>query len=210
VAPSLRIGRCQYGDLLPTPEQIRQDEQRPWQKTNLYIAGRMREVSFKALEGTCWPKGAGNQPMRLLVIKAPGYRLRKGSPLHYRQPDYLGVIGCLDRKLEDRIYIQSYVERWEIEVNHHDEKDGLGIGQAQVWNPLSVPRTPALEVCAYAALLLSSMTTFGDRRTDAFGPLPKWRKIQPPRPSLRELISLTRREAKGYLQSEVTPQPLAA
>ena len=78
--------------------------------------------------------------------------------------------------VEDRVYIQSYIGRWEIEVNHHDEKDGLGIGQAQVWNGQSVPRTPALEVCCYAALLLSSIVTFADRRTEAFGPLPKWRK----------------------------------
>lgn len=207
---SSRTGRCKYGQALPTPEQIRQDEQRPWQKANLYVAGQMREVSFKVLEGVCWPKGAGDQPMRLIVIKPPGYRLRKGSPLHYRQAAYLGVIGCLAIKLDDRIYLQGYVGRWEIEVNHHDEKDGLGIGQAQVWNPRSVPRTPALEVCAYAALLLSSIMTFKDRRTDAFGPLPKWRKVVPERPSIRELVALLSREAKPYLQRQAATQPLAA
>ena len=92
----------------------------------------MREVSFKVLEGACWPKGAGDQPMRLLVLKPAGYRLRKGSPLLYRQPAYLGVIGPVAMAVEDPLYIQSYIERWEIEVNHHDEKDGLGVGQAQV------------------------------------------------------------------------------
>ncbi len=208
--PSARTGRGHYGPMLPTPEQVRQDEQRPWQKTNLYVAGQMREVSFKVVEELCWPKGAGDQPMRLVVIKPPGYRLRKGSPLHYRQPAYLGVIGCLARKLEDGVYIRSYVGRWEIEVNHRDEKDGLGIGQAQVWNPRSVPRTPALEVCAYAALLLSSILTFEDRRTDAFGTLPKWRKVRPQRPSLRDLVRLTRQEAKPYLEQEVASQQLAA
>ena len=208
--PSARAGHCKYGPVLPTPEQIRQDEQRPWQKTQVYVAGQMREVSFKAMEGICWPKGAGNQPMRLLVIKPPGYRLRKGSPLHYRQPAYLGVIGCSATELEARTCIQSYVGRWEIEVNHREEKDGLGIGQAQVWNARSVPRTPALEVCIYAALLLSSIITFQDRRTDAFGPLPKWRKAQPQRPSLRELIELTRCEAKTYLEAGAATQSLAA
>lgn len=148
--------------------------------------------------------------MRLLVLKPAGYRLRKGSRLLYRQPAYLGVIGPPSMTVEDRVYIQSYVGRWEIEVNHHDEKDGLGIGQAQVWNSRSVPRTPALEVCAYAALLLTSIAAFGDRRTEAFGPLPKWRKQAPQRPSLRDLIGLTRREALRYLEQQRATQPLAA
>jgi hypothetical protein len=210
VPPSSREARRKYGPVLPTPEQIRQDEQRPWQQASLYVAGQMREVSFKVLEGACWPKGAGDQPLRLLVLKPAGYRLRKGSRLLYRQPAYLGVIGPPGMAVEDRLYIQSYVERWEIEVNHHDEKDGLGIGQAQVWNPRSVPRTPALAACAYAALLLGSIITFGDQRTEAFGPLPKWRKTVPQRPSIRALIGLTRLEVKRYLKPEATAQPSAA
>jgi len=210
VQPWLRGPRCKYGPLLPTPEQIRQDEQRSWQKTQLYVAGQIREVSFKVLQGVCWPKGGGDRPMRLLVIKPPGYRLSRGGRLHYRQPAYLGVLECAAAKLGDTLYIQSYVGRWEIEVNHHDEKDGLGIGQAQVWNELSVPRTPALEVCVYAALLLSSIITFGDRRTEAFGPQPKWRHTLPVRPSLRDLLELTRREAKAYLEQRTMTYPLAA
>jgi hypothetical protein len=208
--PLSRLGRRKYGPALPTPEQIRQDEQRPWQTVNLYVAGQVREVSFKVLEGACWPRGAGDRPMRLLVLKPAGYRLRKGSRLLYRQPAYLGVIGPSTMAVEDPIYIQSYIGRWEIEVNHHEEKDELGVGQAQVWNSQSVPRTPALEVCCYAALLLSSIVTFGDRRTEAFEPLPKWRKTVPQRPSLRDLIALTRREAKHYLDRPAATQPLAA
>lgn len=210
VPPSSRSGRRKYGQALPTPEQIRQDEQRPWQTVSLYVAGQMREISFKVLEGACWPKGAGDRPLRLLVLKAAGYRLRKGSRLLYRQPAYLGVIGPASMAVEDRVYIQSYVGRWEIEVNHHDEKDGLGVGQAQVWNAQSVPRTPALAVCCYAALLLSSISTFQDRRTGAFGALPKWRTAEPQRPSLRDLVALTCLEAKQYLAQRSAAQPLAA
>lgn len=35
VPPSARAGRCQYGEALPTPEQVRQDEQRAWQTVSL-------------------------------------------------------------------------------------------------------------------------------------------------------------------------------
>jgi hypothetical protein len=208
--PSLRQGRCKYGGPLPTPEQVRQDEQRPWQTVDLYVARQVRTLSFKVLEGGCWPSGAGDRPVRVLVLKPAGYRLRKGSRLLYRQPAYLGVIGPAGTAVQDRVYIQSYVGRWEIEVNHHDEKDGLGIGQAQVWQEQSVPRTPALEVASYAALLLSSVTTFQDCRTEAFGPLPKWRKQAPQRPSLRDLVRLTRQEAEAYLHQQRAAVPLAA
>ena len=44
-----------------------------------------------------------------------------------------------------------YFDRWQIEVNHRDEKDTLGVGQAQMWNPVSVPKQPALVVASYSA-----------------------------------------------------------
>ena len=40
--------------------------------------------------------------------------------------------------------IQDYFDRWGIEVNHRDEKEILGVGQAQVWNEKSVSKVPAL------------------------------------------------------------------
>jgi hypothetical protein len=95
--------------------------------------------------------------------------------------------------------IDAYLARWEVEVNFHDEKSVLGVGEAQVWNPVSVERTPAFLAAAYAALLLAQMQVFGDRRTDAFDPLPAWRKDHPLRPSLRDLIALSRNEAGVYI-----------
>jgi hypothetical protein len=53
-------------------------------------------------------------------------------------------------------------------------------------------------VAAYAARLLASIQVFGDRRTDAFAPLPKWRRDRPLRPSTGDLIGLLRTEAKAY------------
>jgi hypothetical protein len=58
--------------------------------------------------------------------------------------------------------------------------------------------------------LLSSIVTFGDRRTEAFGPLPKWRKTVSQRPSLRDLSALTRREAEDYLDRPAATQSAAA
>jgi hypothetical protein len=130
--------------------------------------------------------------MRLLVIKAAGYRLRKGSKLLYREPAFLITTDLTTPASE---LIAAYLARWEVEVNFRDEKTLLGVGQAQVRHPQSVARAPAFLVAAYAMLLWSSIRLFGDRRTEAFEPLPAWRNTQPARPSTRDLIRLLQQQA---------------
>ena len=61
--------------------------------------------------------------------------------------------------------MQAYFDRWEIEVNHRDEKSILGVGQAQVWSKWSVARLPALRVASYSLLLLSALQAYGPHRT---------------------------------------------
>jgi hypothetical protein len=38
--------------------------------------------------------------------------------------------------------------RWDVEVNHRDEKQIIGVGQTQVWSPKSVDRQPAFAVAS--------------------------------------------------------------
>jgi hypothetical protein len=130
--------------------------------------------------------------MRLIVIKAAGYRLRKGSKLLYREPAFLITTDLTTAASE---LIAAYLARWEVEVNFRDEKTLLGVGQAQVRHPQSVARAPAFLVAAYAMLLWSSIRLFGDRRTEAFERLPAWRNTQPARPSTRDLIRLLQQQA---------------
>ena len=89
--------------------------------------------------------------------------------------------------------LQIYFDRWQIEVNHREEKDTLGVGQAQLWNVRSVPKQPVLAVAAYSALLLASIKAFGAERGEAYAELPKWRKSARP-PSCLDLITLLRKE----------------
>jgi hypothetical protein len=83
---------------------------------------------------------------------------------------------------------------------HREEKDTLGIGQAQLRSPGSVPRQPAFVVAAYSALLLAWLETSGAGRGDAYEPLPKWQR-NAERPSCLDLIALLRKEmvANKYL-----------
>lgn len=87
--------------------------------------------------------------------------------------------------------IQAYLDRWQIEYNHRDEKSILGVGEAQVWNELSVEKQPAFHVAVYSALLLANIMVYGDKDHPDFGERPKWRK-QPKRNTTRALIGLLR------------------
>ncbi len=183
-------GRRFYGIDKFTPEQVRQDDSIPWKTTRIFYGGKRRRIRYKELTEVYWQGGARRLPLRLLVVAPTPYRKRKSSRMYYRQPAYLLTT---DLKNKARGLLQIFFDRWQIEVNHREEKDTLGVGQAQLWNPIAVPKQPALAVASYSALLLASLEAFGEQRTEAYAPLPKWRR-KAKRPSCLDLITLLRKE----------------
>lgn len=137
-----------------------------------------------------WQHGAKRLPLRLIVIAPTPYRKIKSKKLYYRDPAYL-LTTDLGSSLKQ--LLQIYFDRWQIEVNHREEKDTLGVGQAQLWNITSVPKQPVLAVAAYSALLLASLQAFGTERGQAYAPLPRWRR-KARRPSALDLTALLRKE----------------
>jgi hypothetical protein len=93
-------------------------------------------------------------------------------------------------------HVHSF-DRWQIEVNFHDEKDLMGLSEAQVWSERSIPRLPAFVAATYSILLLASIIRFNDRRDgDIFMERPRWRRGEEPgRPSCLDLLALLRGEA---------------
>jgi len=194
--PQQRQGARKYGTPLPTPLEYLQDAALPWQSCAVFVAGQIRTLHFKQIDRVCWPKVARARPLRLILIKAAGYRLRKGSKLLYREPAFLITTDLTTPAQE---LIAAYLARWEVEVNFRDEKTLLGVGQAQVRNPQSVGRAPAFLVACYSMLLWSSIRVFGDRRTEDFQRLPRWRNDEPARPSTRDLIRLLQQQAASLM-----------
>ena len=116
-----------------------------------------------------------------MIIKPAGYRLRKGSKLLYRQPAYL--ICTTTEVALTHLHRMSTWRAGKSRSNFTKRDQSSVSAKPNCWNPVSVERTPAFLVAAYAALLLAQMQAFGDRRTEAFEPLPAWRKDHPLRPS---------------------------
>jgi hypothetical protein len=177
-----------YGPVAPTPEQILKDDSIAEIKVKCFAAGGLREIKVKVLRNVYWRNAGVDIPVQVVIIKPLGYRLRIGSKLLYRQPAFLI---CTDPDLDLAILIQAYINRWEIECNHRDEKSLLGVDQGQVWNPNSVRRLPQLQVAGYSLLLLASILSSGFQRTEEYLPLPKWRR-KSIRPSLIDLLALLR------------------
>ncbi len=180
-----------YADEKFTPESIRQDESIPYKSGKFFIGGKYRKIRYKEVQNVLWQRGAGEKLLRLIVLAPIPYHLSPNSKANYRQPAYLLTDA---NNMNIRKLIQAYVDRWEIEVNHRDEKQHLGVGDPQVWNDSSVDRLPAFIVASYSFLLLASLEAYGAKRTDEYIRPPKWQRRRT-RPSCLDLLALLRKEA---------------
>lgn len=140
-----------YGTPLPTPEQVRMDEPVSWNTVKAFAAGTTHSFEIKTLAPVCW-LGTGERDVRLVVVRPLAYRPRKGFRLLYRNPAYLL---CTDPQLPLDQLLQSYLWRWEIELNFRDEKTVLGVGEAQVRSEEVAAAVPAFLIATYAFLLLA-------------------------------------------------------
>jgi len=192
--PAAPGSRRVYDPTTFTPEQVRADETIQWQTTRIYHGGQRREIRYKEMARIHWKGGAKRTMLRLIVVAPTPYRNTKAGKIYYRLPSYL-LTTDLDSDVS--LLMQMYFDRWEIEVNHRDEKETLGVGQAQVWSRNAVPRQPAFMVAAYSNLLVAAMMAYGAQRTADYLPLPAWRKPSR-RPSCQDLVAQLRREVDEH------------
>jgi hypothetical protein len=175
-----------YDDKKFTPEEVRQDPNIPWLVKSFFYGGQWREIRYKEVENILWENGTKRKQLRLIVLAPLPYV--RGGKRNYRDPAYLLSTGL---QVPIEILIQAYLDRWQIEYNHRDEKSILGVGQAQVWNEESVRKQPAFHVATYSALLIANVIAYKDQGHPDFGIRPKWRK-EPKRNTCRALVGLLR------------------
>ena len=159
-----------YGERLPTPEQIRQSDQYPWQIVEAWAAGKTHQFNVKVIKNIKWRAAGAAHNLQLVVIRPLGYRLTKKSKMLYRKPAYLI---CTDTQLDIERLLQAYIWRWEIEVNFREEKSLLGCGQAQVINPYSAVSVPAFVAAMYAFLHIAKFRSLKTPNPKTL-PRPKW------------------------------------
>jgi hypothetical protein len=196
--PAAPGSRRKYDPQIFTPEQVRKQQESEWTWVWVYLGGKRRRIKYKEVQNVLWKRGAGGKRLRLIVLAPVPYKLSKHSRTNYRQPAYF-LSTDLDSPI--KLLIQACFDRWQIEVNHRDEKDILGVGQAQVRSEKSVPRHPAMAVASYSMLLLAALREFGPGRTKDYLAHPKWRKDSK-RPSLLDIVTLLRKDTNEAFVSQ--------
>jgi hypothetical protein len=63
-----------YGQRCPTPEQLLQDQTRPWETVEAYAAGQPYQFRVKTLGPVFSPMDKGAHPLRLVVVEPVPYR----------------------------------------------------------------------------------------------------------------------------------------
>lgn len=176
----LALGRKRrYGSPAPTPEQLRQDDSIPWQTVEVWAAGKVHPFRIKTLDQVQW-RTAGPRLMRVIVIAPLGYRPRKDAKLLYRQPAYLI---CTNAEQPLQLVLQNYVWRWGIEANHREEKQLIGVGDAQVRTAAATGSVPAFLVAAYALLRLAARRAAEEDGMQGVLPPPRWNRRNTPQPA---------------------------
>ncbi len=160
-----------YSETTVTPEQVRQNESIPWQSVRVFAAGKEHDCDIKDVGPLLWRKTGPKLQLRSIVIRPLAYRRSATSRLLYRQPAYLITT---DLVTPAQTLVQAYFWRWDIEVNHRDEKQLIGVGHAQVRSPLAAERAPGFAVACYSMLLIAAAQTYGLDATTPPEPRPKW------------------------------------
>jgi hypothetical protein len=180
-----------YGDRAPTPAQWLRDESVPWETAMVHAAGNVYTHQYKTLAPLLWRAAGAGRPLRLIAVGPVKYQFRKGQKEH-RQPAYLV---CTDPQIPVERILQAYYWRWDIEVNFRDEKQLIGVGQAQVHVTASVEIAPAFAIACYALLLAAANRVYGHFGRPDCLPRSAWMKDREgKRATTRELIKQLRFE----------------
>ena len=159
-------GRRKYAEQLFTPDEVRTQEDRPWTARaglprRQAAHGEIQRGERRVVETRSGDQASAADRDRagaLQVVQELATRTI-ASPAYFLTTDLRTSI---------KLLVQACFDRWQIEVNHRDEKDILGVGQAQVRSEQSIPRHPALAVASYSLLLLAALKSFGPGRTDDY------------------------------------------
>lgn len=189
--PAAQGRRRSYGEVAPTPEQLRLDEAHPWQYVEVFFGGARRKVRAKRLGPVRWRTAGAQMDLQLIVIAPIPYRLTPQGKWLYRKPAYLL---CTDPNAPIEQVIQYYLWRWDIEVNFRDEKTLLGVGEAQVRTEHAVQNVTGLAVAAYAMLLTAAEMCREANTPHQHLPAPKWRRKKSQRVTTLNLIQNLRYE----------------
>jgi hypothetical protein len=134
--------RRKKGPRRPSPAEVAQDASLPWQYVSARLYGRMETVAFKTFVAQ-WYRVTGSCAVRVIVV-----RCSQGTVAHR-------VFFGTDATWTVRTLLETYAERWSIEVVFRDAKQLFGLADSPAWSERAVRRVAPL-----VGLLLSALVVW--------------------------------------------------
>lgn len=142
VARVPKVGRPRLrGAVLPKPAALAQSAQRPWQPCKAHLYGKQRRVYCKTIDAQ-WYRGSGARLVRVVVVRVDDGAIK------------LRVFVCTDPTLPVATILETYAERWALEVTFRDLKQQLGFADSSARKREAVERTAPFVGYIYATLIL--------------------------------------------------------
>jgi hypothetical protein len=137
-----RIGRPRVrGNLLPKPERLARDQRVPWQRCSAFLYGKIRSVQFKTIDAQ-WYRACGTRPVRVVVVRVDSGNID------------IRVFFCTDVAKSVVEILETYGERWGIEICFRDLKQLLGFADSSARKRAAVERTAPFVGYIYTTLVL--------------------------------------------------------
>lgn len=141
-APRSKPGRRRVrGKVLPKPEALARNERHPWRACRAHLYGKDRKVWFKTVDAQ-WYRVCRTQLLRIVIV-----RVDTGS-LGIR------VFVCTDPAVAVPTILETYAERWALEVAFRDLKQHLGFADSSARTQAAVERTAPFVGYVYSTLVL--------------------------------------------------------
>lgn len=133
--------RAVRGKTLPKPEALARSERHPWQRCKADLYGKQRIVHYKTIDAQ-WYHVCGARLLRVVIVRADEGRLG------------FRVFVCTEPSLAVTTILETYAERWALEVTFRDLKQQLGFADSSARKRAAVERTAPFVGYIYSTLVL--------------------------------------------------------
>ena len=155
------------GAKLPSPEARLASGKVHWQSVRVQVYGKTATVKTFAIDAL-WYIAAGSELVRLVVVR--------DFPGHERDD----VFVCTDPTMSPQAIIETFADRWALEVTFHEVKGKLGFEDPQNRTERAVERTAPFALWMYSLVVLWYLSTGQHLRAARRPSLPWYRsKVAP-------------------------------
>jgi len=196
VAPPRRPGQqgCprKKGARLKNPEQMAADRTR-WRTCKVRLYGKNVAARYKE-RVALWYNSTRNAPLRIVVVRDPNGRRRDEA------------FFSTDPTMRIETILETYAQRWSLEVAFRDAKQQLGFERSQARTRKAVERTGPFAFAVYA-ITIAWFCRIGHRQYPALPIMPWYRHKRGP--SFADMQTLLKQEIlqQGFCDTPANIHP---